>query len=82
MPSAPSHAIAPIYALVQFLLIERNLNLKHNFNSMLHKIDSVKEIFYIYICKYDTAFRRSIVNVTYYHVVNDQVLIYIDVNDA
>ena len=33
--------------------------------------ESVKEISYKYICKQDTAFRRSIMNVTYYHVVDD-----------
>ena len=38
---------------------------------MLHKIVSIKEISYTYICKKDTAFRRLIVNITYYHVFND-----------
>ena len=38
---------------------------------MLQKIVYVKEIFYTYICKYDTAFTCFIVNITYYHVVND-----------
>ena len=35
------------------------------FNSMLHKIVSDKDISYKYICKYNTAFRPYIVNITY-----------------
>ena len=48
-PRFASLAITRIYALVQLLLT--NNRVKQDFNSMLNKIDSVKEISYTYICK-------------------------------
>ena len=51
------------YAFVQFLFLLNKLTsiAKHCFNL----------ISYAYICKQDTAYRRSFVNITYYHLVND-----------
>ena len=54
-----------------FLLHKLTNMTKQDFNSMLYKIVSAKEISYAYICKKDIAFRCSIVNITYYHAVNE-----------
>ena len=75
--SLASLAITRIYGLVKLLLTNKSSKAYVDLNSTLHKIVLVKNnsyiyiYIYIYICKQDTAFRHSLVNITYYHVMND-----------